>query len=289
MTIRTSPVSRMQRVCVLWFAFLLGACSREGELIAQYPSVDAEPAASVLFLAGRDSHGPGAHAHRAGSELLAKALHKARPDYQIAVVYGGWPVDESVFENVDAVVLYGDGGRGHMINDHLDAFNALLDRGLGVVALHYAVEVPAHGPGADAMLRAIGGYFETHWSVNPHWSAEFTELPAHPVTRQIKPFTLLDEWYFNMRFQKNMTGVLPMLRAVPPAETMSRRDGPHSGNPAVREMVAAGMPQVVAWAYNRPEGGRGFGYTGGHFHANWNNENARTLVLGAIVWSAGGS
>ena len=57
---------------------------------------------------------------------------------------------------------------------------------------------------------------------------------------------------------------------------------------AVRDLVARGVPQVVAWAYERPGGGRGFGYTGGHFHANWENDNARQLVLNAITWAVEG-
>ena len=36
----------------------------------------------------------------------------------------------------------------------------------------------------------------------------------------------------------------------------------------------------------RPDGGRGFGFTGGHTHANWGNENQRKLVLNAILWTA---
>tara|TARA_R110000823_G_scaffold119998_7_gene244331 strand:- start:7801 stop:8634 length:834 start_codon:yes stop_codon:yes gene_type:complete len=265
---------------------LLGACGHDGELLQHYKVEAGEPAARVLFLAGRDSHGPWAHEHRAGSLLLAQALRRQQPDFDVQVVYGGWPADEAILRGVDSVVLYADGGPGHMINAHLPRFQQLLDDGVGVVALHYAVEVPPGGEAASAMLRAIGGYFETHWSVNPHWRAHFASLPEHPVTRGIAPFALKDEWYFNMRFVPQMAGVAPLLSAVAPLETMQRDNGPHSGNNAVRELVAAGQPQIVAWAYERPQGGRGFGYTGGHFHANWENDNARQLVLNAIVWTA---
>ena len=47
------------------------------------------------------------------------------------------------------------------------------------------------------------------------------------------------------------------------------------------------MPEHVAWVYERPGGGRGFGFTGGHFHWNWGNDNFRKVVLNAIVWTAG--
>jgi hypothetical protein len=42
----------------------------------------------------------------------------------------------------------------------------------------------------------------------------------------------------------------------------------------------------MAWARQRPDGGRGFGFTGGHDHWNWGNDNFRKLVLNAIVWTA---
>ena len=42
----------------------------------------------------------------------------------------------------------------------------------------------------------------------------------------------------------------------------------------------------MAWAFDRPNGGRSFGFTGGHFHRNWQNDHFRTLVLNAIVWTA---
>lgn len=41
------------------------------------------------------------------------------------------------------------------------------------------------------------------------------------------------------------------------------------------------------WAYERPGGGRGFGFTGGHFHRNWADANFRKVVLNGLVWIAG--
>jgi hypothetical protein len=256
--------------------------------ISSNPATDKSagtPQAKVVFLAGSDSHGPLAHEHNAGSKLLAKALREQQPGFETVNVYGGWPQDESIFIDADAVVLYCDGGGGHLINEHLDSFNQLVKRGVGVVALHYCVEVPRESPSADALLGAIGGYFETQWSVNPHWEAHFTSLPEHPITQGVKPFLMLDEWYFNMRFVADMAGVTPILSAVAPGHTMERSNGAHSGNDAVRKLVAAQFPQVTAWAYERSDGGRGFGFTGGHFHASWQHDNARKLVVNAIVWS----
>ena len=54
----------------------------------------------------------------------------------------------------------------------------------------------------------------------------------------------------------------------------------------MRASVAGGKPQVVAWAVERADGGRGFGFTGGHFHKNWGIDAQRTVVLNAILWTA---
>ena len=44
--------------------------------------------------------------------------------------------------------------------------------------------------------------------------------------------------------------------------------------------------EVVAWAFNREDGGRSFGFTGGHTHTNWANDDFRRLVVNAILWTA---
>jgi len=153
------------------------------------------------------------------------------------------------------------------------------------IAIEQAVRFKEKG-GAE-FLRWIGGYFEMHWSVNPFWDADFKSLPTHPVTRGVKPFAARDEWYYHMRFAEGMKGVTPILSALPPEETLDRPDGPHSGNPHVRAAVKDRKePQHLMWVYDRPDGGRGFGFTGGHSHKTWGDDNFRKVVLNAIVWIA---
>ena len=245
-------------------------------------------AKKVVFVAGTRSHGYGSHEHNAGCLLLAKHLQQAMPNFECDVIQNGWPKNGmEAFEGADAVVFYCDGGGRHFVNPHVDEFDKLMSQGVGLACLHYGVEVPK-GKSGDAFLDWIGGYFETHWSVNPHWTAEFKEYPEHPVSNGVKPFAINDEWYFHMRFRPEMQGVTPILSAVAPAATMKRSDGAHSGNPHVRKAVAAGEPQHVAWVSERANGGRGFGFTGGHVHWNWGDENFRKVVLNAICWIAKG-
>src|SRR5262249_48221766 len=108
------------------------------------------------------------------------------------------------------------------------------------------------------------------------WKGEFQSLPEHPITRGVKPFTIQDEWYYNMRWAPDMKGVTPILKATPPDNTR-------------RTAAAAehkGREEILAWAFERPDGGRSFGFTGGHFHRNWGDDNFRRLVVNAILWSA---
>jgi type 1 glutamine amidotransferase len=238
----------------------------------------------IVLIAGGASHGSGDHEHRAGCLLFQSCLNTV-PGVK-AEVHSGWPKEAGAFDGADAVVIYSDGAGGHpaIQGDRLAQLGEAIKKGAGFGCVHFAVEVPKEKGGKE-FLDWIGGYFETDWSVNPFWVADFKTLPDHPVTRGVKPFKQNDEWYYHMRFQPEMKGVTPILTAMPPADTLKRRDGPHENNPYVREAVLTNkQPQHVMWVYERPDGGRGFGFTGGHSHKFWGNEDFRKVVLNAILW-----
>ena len=246
----------------------------------------AQDKAKIVFISGKPSHGPMKHEHRAGNMILADALNRSGLNVEAVLVpRPGYPKDKSILQDAATVVIFCTGHKGHALNPHLDEFDALMKSGMGVVMIHWATEAEKSKAG-EKFLEWMGGFCELDWSVNPHWAPRFTNLPVHPITNGVREFSVDDEWYYHMRFVKDMKGVTPILSDLPPPETLRRPDGSRSGNPAVRKAVANGEKQHVAWAYERPAGGRGFGFTGAHNHNSWQNESFRKVVLNSILWTA---
>ena len=237
----------------------------------------ADPkAAKIVLVAGKQSHGPGDHEFFAGCAILMNLL-KQTPGVAPVMARDGWPKNEKIFDGAKAVVFYMDGGGGHPIlqKEHQAVVQKLIDQGVGFVNLHYAVEYPKSK--SDHVLEWLGGYYETGFSTNPHWDADFTSLPEHPITRGVKPFKIRDEWYFNIRFAPESKDVVLILKATPPDDKR--------GTEAAKKYP--GREEIVAWAFEHPpDDGRSFGFTGGHFHRNWGDENFRRVVVNAILWSA---
>jgi type 1 glutamine amidotransferase len=209
------------------------------------------------------------------------------------VYHNGWPKEADALKGADAVVIYCDGGNGHPALKHLKELDELAKQGVGIGMIHYAVE-PGDGnqqpDGRAEFLNWIGGYFETFYSVNPHWTANVTSIPDHPVGRGVKPFTTNDEWYYHMRFRPDMKGVTPIIGAIPPDSTRRGRDDAHGGNPEVRGGMGKNLTEYMVWVSENPayNGERGFGCTGAHVHGNWAQDDFRKTILNAIVWIAKG-
>lgn len=239
----------------------------------------------IVLIAGKPSHPPGMHEFRAGMLLLQQCLAGVR-GVQAEVHANGWPASESAFDGAAAVIIYCDGGPKHpVLEGNRKAFlDGLARRGVGLGFMHYGVEIPAENGGPE-FLRWIGGYYETNYSCNPFWSPEYKDFPDHPVARGVKPFSTRDEWYFNMRWRDNPQGVTPILTARPSDQV---RGGPyvHPKGPYPHILQAAGRVETMMWVAERPDGGRGFGFTGGHFHLNWGNDDQRKIMLNALVWLA---
>ncbi|QDT50623.1 Trehalose utilization [Symmachiella dynata] len=231
----------------------------------------------VVMVAGTPSHAPGHHEFNAGVLLLERCVNEV-PGLLAQGYLNGWPKDPTAFDNADTIFLFMDGGSRHPViqGENLREMHDLMKKGVGLACVHYAVEVPKERGGPE-YLDWIGGYYETDYSTNPHWIANVDSLPEHPITRGVKPFHLNDEWYFNIRFPVESDHVQPIVQATPPDDV--RRTQAAAEHP--------GRLETLSWAIERPDGGRGFGFTGGHFHNNWGDNDFRKLVLNAIAWTAG--
>jgi type 1 glutamine amidotransferase len=256
----------------------------------------ADGKSKLVLVAGKPSHPPRMHEFNAGVQLLAKCLAKGAPALRVETVLNGWPQDDKLFADADAIVFYMDGGPGHELVKGDGARLAMAEewakRGVGIGCMHYGVEVEADKAGAQ-FKRWIGGHYEKDFSCNPIWEPSFTKFPEHPITRGVQPFQIKDEWYFNIRFadgfhadgpkKEGAVAFTPILVAAP---SDAVRNGPYvwPAGPYPHIQSASGRNEAMMWAIERADGGRGFGFTGGHFHDNWVNDQFRKTILNALVW-----
>lgn len=251
-------------------------------LVACWSPLDADDAKTrIVLIAGQPSHPSGQHEFNAGCILLAKALNdQSSLPVHVEVVHNGWPKDESVFDGAKAVVIYSDGNDRHPTKGHEETMDAMAATGMGVMCMHYAVEVPA-GDRGNYFKKWIGGHYEGGFSCNPHWTAPLDPNSDHPIARGVPGFPANDEWYYNMRFADPKTA-LNVLTSVPTRDRINRYV---HWTPAGEQ--ALGTEQPLMWAVQREDGGRGVGFTGGHWHRNWAIDDFRRVVLNAMVWTAG--
>ena len=266
---------------LLVLALLSGVASAGEKGIFDYGKQRAanDEVTKIVFIGDAGTHGPrGNHEFIAASIYLARQLNATYPNVH-AVVHSSenWPSD---LAHADSIVV----GLNHGGRAATDAeIFAAVRQGAGFIALHYGVEVDK-GQQGNNYLQWMGGYFETNWSVNPWWTPNFQQLPKHPITRGVKPFSVRDEWYYHMRFVAGMEGVTPILSDVPPLSSISKEMSDRGGNPDVYNAVSEGKTQHMAWAYDRPDGGRGFGFTGLHLHQNLEHDDFRKILLNGVAW-----
>lgn len=229
----------------------------------------------IVLLAGSPSSKTGQHEYFAGCVLLAQWL-KQTPGVFPVMARDGWPKNQGIFQNAKAVVYYGDGGGKQPFLDPAKAkiLEKALANGAGLALLHQAVDVPARD--AEWLKKWSGGAFMADIGCRGHWDMEFTDIVTHAILRGVKPFKLInDGWLYNVHFADR--GVTPLLSGQVPDKSRTSKDAKSH----------LGRPEVMAWAFERPEGGRAFSFTGCDLHSNWADESQRKLVVNGILWSAG--
>jgi type 1 glutamine amidotransferase len=266
---KTLPIFRLMLLVFACAAVPLASCA-------------AAPA-KVLIIVGPSNHPPGSHEVAAGGRLLKNALEKSTnlPAMQPEVFYE-WPADQKTLDAAATLVLIGDTfppARFPNSKMIMAKLGQMMDRGCGIVCLHYATGLRAEDVALDGehpLLHWMGGYFATsckhHQSIARIYPAA-TITPAaldHPVSRGWKEFTINDEPYINNYFGPEKNQLAPNVTAL--AISMLPPEAPKR--------------EVVAWATERKDGGRGFGIVMPHFYKNWQKDELRMFILNGIVWTA---
>lgn len=232
----------------------------------------AEPA-TILFIGHKRDHPHKSHEYLAASRLLARCVERT-PGVR-GVVSDGWPKDAASLEGVRAICLYTSPGGNLLLHRKARAAaEKLLARGVGLVALHWSTAAEGKDVG-QPYLEALGGRFSFDFSgLRTDVVSLRAEAKDHPILRGWKPLELRDEIYLDLRFMPKAT---PLLIAELPARP---------ADPRAKVAATPKRDQVVAWAYERPGGGRSFGCTLGHFHENFGVEGLRRLIVNGILWTA---
>jgi type 1 glutamine amidotransferase len=260
---------------------LLSTATSHAELTAEQQQVPLErppsnpSLAKVVLMAGSPSNKPGQHEYFAGCALMMQWLKQA-PGVAPVLVAEGWPKNEAVLDGARCVVLFMDGGAKlpFLQPECWARMQALADSGTGFVVLHQGIDCPAER--AADFKNWFGAVFQSDIGCRGHWDVKFESVPEHAVTRGVAPFELLkDGWLYNLHFAKQ--GVTPVLACAMPESSRKTEDA----------KAHAGRAETVAWTYERPGGGRSFGFTGCDLHSNWAEPNQRKLVLNGILWCAG--
>lgn len=266
---------------------LLGLSLALPLLLAATPAFAAEtprPRKIVLIAGPLDSHPRETHEYEKNVLLLRHCLETA-PAFRgvrVETHFDGWPTNAATLDDADTLFLT-SGGSDRKETDHPlyvgDRFAQVdrqMRRGCGLVLFHWSTFHP-HRVDED-ITRWIGGYFDYETGPGPNrWSSAIQTrtwspviaAPDHPVARGVRPFQLHEEFYFKLRFRNPDPRLTPILLKE-----------------AVADPAADPRPNTVGWTVERADGGRAFGFTGGHFYRHWWEPEFRRLLLNALAWTA---
>lgn len=231
--------------------------------ISGCPTWADAPKKLLLIGTGPDGHPPSTHEYIDGLKILEQAL-KPNPSLDITLVKaeGAWANGPELIDRADAIVLFvAEGAKWIQLDEQrLNAFQRAGKRGAGLVALHWATGTK-EAKYIDAFVNLWGA---CHGGPDRKYKdLETTLKPAkHPIADGLSEFTIKDEFYYALKMVKPVEQIKPVL-------TAKIEDHEHP----------------VAWAWERPNGGRSFGFTGLHFHKNWQEKAYLQMVVRGTLWT----
>ena len=207
----------------------------------------------IVFVSGPKDHGVDEHDYPLFQERWSALLGRA--EGVSVTTTNGWPTTDD-FARADVLVWYSaNPGWSAEKGAQLDT---LLERGGGMVLLHYAV----NGQKAPVELaRRIGLAWQGGLSKFRHGPLDMTfAAGAHPITAGFRGLHLVDETYWQL-----------------------------VGNPADVDVLATavedGAPRPLLWTRQAGKG-RVFCSIPGHYNWTFDDPLFRTLILRGIAWTA---
>ena len=216
-----------------------------------------------------DDHAFGTHEYMAGVHILARLLHHEKSLQTIIVrADDPWTEGPELLDGADAAVVFLSEGAKWLSQDQarLAAFRRLAERGGGLVVLHWGMGTREPEP--------IGNFVELFGACHggpdrKHKVLTTTLSPAaegHPILAGIEPLDIRDEFYYQLKRVRSAGN--PQESPLTPLLTIT----------------ADGQTEMVAWAWERPDGGRSAGFSGAHFHETWHLETYRRFMTQAVLW-----
>jgi len=214
----------------------------------------------ILLIGHGPDHPYRTHCYMPDCELLATCLRQT-PGVE-AIVSRGWPEDEKILNDIDAIVLHvRQGGNLFFHPSHRNQAVKLIEKGVGLVAIHWGTGADNKEAGA-LWKKSLGGHFNAqHFSKYVVTKSTVKDAGhSHPVSRGWDDFQLRDEFYFDLKFEKS---------AVPISlVTLKEKEYP------------------VSWIFERENNGRSFAFVAGHFHDNFALKPFRQMIVNGILWTA---
>jgi hypothetical protein len=254
---------------------LAGAASFAAEPRALPPGVVVEslpqdPAAKkIVLISGSNFYKAGEHEYVGNCAALADLLRQTPGVAPVLAV--DWPKKPETLPGSAAVVFLFDGAEKHeaLKSNRATEIQKLVDAGVGLVQLHQTADYPTSF--GDRARAWAGAAFEKGYSQRAHWVATFDTFTNHPIFRGVEPFTIDDGWLWKHKFVSEKKGITPLLRTVNPKS----KDDPNAD------------AAIIAWAYDRPSGGRSFTFTGAHLHKSFAEAGYRRFLTNGVLWAAG--
>lgn len=271
------------------------------------PVLAADPVRIVLVAGPKDHGAPGRHEYEKDMRSLKGCLDASNIPNLKTDVYVGKVPDVAELATASVIVMESsgdrtasethalfpfDGATDHQgypadMTDRLRAIDALAQKGMGVVVLHYATYVN-NATARRYFTDWVGAFYEsgysrtvvTNWDIAPAGG-------AHPILNGVSPWNAREEFYIRLRMPEDARRT-PLLMATPTAPTpLPALTAPMvPGGPPSPLTSPNVEPSLVSWAIERSGGGRGFVMTGVDWHTNLQMESYRREVLNGIIWAA---